>query len=100
MSEVAKKTVTSSLYRKIFNNQYNLSFFHSKNDQCSTCAIYEGHVSAESVTPGIENKFKDHQSRKEEARSEKADDKSRAKTDKSYHVSTFDLQAVCQYHAV
>lgn len=89
-----KKAVTSSLYRKIFNNQYNLSFFHPKNDQCSTCVIYEGHVSGNSVTPDIEKKYKEHQSRKEEARREKADDKSRANTDKSYHVSTFDLQAV------
>lgn len=29
----SRKAVTWSLYRKIFNNQYNLSFCHPKNDQ-------------------------------------------------------------------
>ena len=42
----------------------------------------------------MKQKFEDHQKRKEASRKETARDKECAQKDKSYHVSTFELEAV------
>jgi len=88
-----RKPVSQMYYRKIFNNHYNLSFFQPKKDQCSVCTIYNQNKADGTLTPELEKKYTSHQNRKEESRREKSNDKLRT-ANKSFHVSTFDLQAV------
>jgi hypothetical protein len=56
--------------------------------------LYEAKKSSNSLDEKAEEDFRQHQERKTEARIEKDKDKARAKSDKSTHVETFDLQAV------
>ena len=70
--------VKESKYRKIFCEEFNISFFKPKGDKCSTCHLYEMKVEAGSVDDATEKKFIDHQERKVEARLEKDKDKAKA----------------------
>ena len=92
--KAGRKPVKSKLYRRIFNHNYNLSFFKPKKDQCSVCTLHDEKKNNDTETPEMKQKFDGHQKRKEASRKEKARDKERAQKDKSYHVSTFDLEAV------
>ena len=66
MATVGETTVKEHMYRKIFNENFNLSFFTPKNDQCDTCFAYAN--SSESVRSENENEFHAHIERKEKAR--------------------------------
>ena len=97
VKDCEKKGITSvkqSMYRKIFCENYNLSFFKPKKDQCSFCTLYDRRKAAGTVNETLQKEYDEHQVQKERAREEKTKDKERAKTDKSVYVATFDLQAV------
>jgi hypothetical protein len=87
-------TVTQAIYRKIFNEEYNLSFHKPKKDQCLVCTKYEEEKRKGAVTQDIQEAFDKHQKRKLRAREEKENDKLAAKGATNLHVATFDLQAV------
>ena len=89
-----RKPVIQTFYRKMFNTQYNFSFFYPKKDQCSVCSLYEQHRIEGIVPEDFEQNYQVHQQRKEESRSDISKDKNRAEDDKRVHVSTFDLEAV------
>ena len=96
-----RKPVIQTFYRKMFNTQYNFSFFYPKKDQCSVCSLYEQHRIEGIVPEDVEQNYQVHQQRKEESRSEiYKDKKNRAEDDKRVHVSTFDLQVVLSVSAV
>lgn len=86
--------VTLSMYRTIFCECYNLSFYKPKKDQCSLCTLYMRKREAGSLDETLQKQYDEHQIKKEQARKEKESDKLRSKTDKSVYVATFDLQAV------
>ena len=88
--------VSLRLYRRIFNENFNISFHVPKKDQCSTCTIYENKVESNTLKDGDKEKQEQHRERIETARKEKKKDKERATKDRSYHVVTVDLQAVLQ----
>ena len=91
-----KEPVTSRMYRKIFNENFNLSFHVPKKDQCSTCTVYRNKEAEGSLTEAEEESYQQHLRRKERARKEKESDKEEAMRDPSKHVVTVDLQAVLQ----
>ena len=86
--------VSEKVYRNIFCENYNYSFHKPKKDQCSLCTLYLQHKMNGTLTPQMENDYKEHLKRKDEARDEKGRDKKRAREDKSFHSCTFDLEAV------
>lgn len=88
------KAVQEKVYRTIFCEQYNLSFFHPKKDQCTVC------VKHRTLTGKAKEAFKDehqkHLERKERAQIQKSNDKTRATEDLTFVSATFDLQSVLQ----
>ena len=82
------------MYRTIFCEEFNYSFHITKKDQFQTCPVYRNKERAGKLTTNLKIAFEYHIKRKNRARDEKKLDKSRAKQDKSYHVATFDLEAV------
>lgn len=88
------KAVTEKKYRDIFCEEYNLSFFKPKKDQCSTCTLYDSLKMRQLLDTPIEKEYQEHQERKLKSREEKEKDKEKAKEDKDFHAATFDLQAV------
>lgn len=82
--------VKEHTYRKIFNSDFNISFFIPKKDQCDQCTVYklaEGARKAE-----LEEGYTKHIEEKEKSREEKLKDKQLV-SDK-FIVACYDLQAV------
>ena len=86
--------VSLAMYRKIFCENYNISFYKPKNDQCSLCTQFERRRQTGTIDDSLQHEYDEHQNQKERAREEKTKDKERSKTDKGIYVATFDLQAV------
>lgn len=81
--------VTLSIYRKIFNFEFNIEFFKPKKDLCQFCESYKNKDYAERLDVEIE--YMRHHEEKNIARTEKEEDKT--KISKNYRVACFDLQA-------
>lgn len=78
------------MYSKIFNEEYNISFFIPKKDHCELCTLF---LNAEGDDKEkFRVKYETHQHEKELSRKEKDEDKK--KSNKNYIVSVYDLQAV------
>ena len=81
------------VYRRIFGNDFNLSFFVPKKDQCNICVKY----TSSSERPQLEEAYQTHVMSKNRAQQEKSADKALSTVDPiQYHVVTFDLQSVLQ----
>lgn len=85
-TEAKMKPLSISQFKKIYA-QMNIGLFQPKKDQCDLCCMHE-------VNNLSEEKWMEHQQRKEEGRNEMKADTERAKVDKSILVLTMDLQAV------
>jgi hypothetical protein len=88
--------VSNSLYRDIFNTDYNLSFHKPKKDQCLLCNIYHEEKRRNVLTAEREKEYEEHIDRKQEARAEKCKDKRDAQESETGYlfVTTFDMEAV------
>ena len=86
--------VSASVYRQIFNEEFNLGFYKPKKDQCSECSKYDLMTSTEKEDHRVE--LEEHLARNEEAQKAKATDKQRACENASFRSITFDLQSVLQ----
>jgi len=84
--------VSESLYRRVFCNDFNLSFHCPKKDACLKCEKYN--LATPEERDGLLQDFEEHIARKTRAREEKEADKARAAIDKTWHVITADLQSV------
>lgn len=82
---------TSSTFNRIFNTEFNISFFVPKKDQCDLCERYKN--SDEDEKRKISQEYDLHLKEKALARAEKDNDKGR--TDGTI-VAVYDLQAVLQ----
>ncbi|CAK1589667.1 unnamed protein product [Parnassius mnemosyne] len=80
------------MYAKIFNQEFNISFFIPKKDRCELCVSFEN--ADESGKEKLSEKYWSHLDEKEWSRIEKENDKVKASTD--YIVAVYDLQAVLQ----
>lgn len=84
-----KSFVSLSMYRHIFNTQFNISFFVPKKDQCEECvAHYKKSKTEQEQDVG----FKQHLLEKQLSREEKNNDKGNSSAD--VIVAAFDLQAI------
>ena len=84
--------VKQGTYRHIFCENFNVSFYKPKKDQCSLCAKYLRHKKSDSLTDELKMEYAENQKRKVVARNEK--EKAKQKAKKKDCVATFDLQAV------
>lgn len=82
---------TSSTFNRIFNTEFNISFFVPKKDQCDLCERYKN--SNEEGKHKLIQEYEEHLKEKVLARTEKENDKNR--TDGTI-VAVYDLQAVLQ----
>lgn len=82
-------TTKLSMFARIFNTEYNLSFFTPKKDQCELCTAF-GNEGKEA----LRLKYETYQREKQLSRVEKNQDKKKAKTTKTMKIATYDLQAV------
>lgn len=81
------------LFYKIFTEEFNLSFFTPKKDQCDLCATFEN-TSIEQRSAKLIDKYDTHLKEKDLSRVEKRTDKENADTDAI--VAVYDLLAVVQ----
>ena len=88
--QAGKQFANLCMFSKIFNNEYNISFYTPKKDQCELCTAYTN-ASAEDKEK-LNIKYEKHQKEKELSREEKNTDK--LKVSKNYVVAVYDLQAV------
>lgn len=82
---------TSSTFNRIFNTEFNISFFVPKEDQCDLCERYKNSDVEEKRN--LSQEYEQHLKEKTLARSEKENDKGRID---GTIVSVYDLQAVLQ----
>lgn len=78
------------MYHRIFNEEYNLSFFSPKKDQCDVCIAFDNANQEEKQK--IKTEYEDHLRQKDLSRKEKESDK--MKVSKNYIVTCYDLQQV------
>jgi hypothetical protein len=82
---------TTSTFTRIFNTEFNISFFVPKKDQCDLCERYKN--SNEEEKSKLVQEYEEHLKEKDLARTEKENDKNR--TDGTI-VAVYDLHAVLQ----
>lgn len=85
-SEAKTKPLSLTQFKKKLIKM-NIGLFQPKKDQCDLCCMHK-------VDNLSEEKWLEHQQRKEDARREMEADSERAKLDKSLMVITMDLQAI------
>lgn len=66
-----------TMYSRIFNNNFNISFFTPKKDMCDLCSSYNN--ATEEEKEGIQEKYDKHLREKVLSRAEKEEDKKKAK---------------------
>lgn len=82
---------SASTFNRIFNTDFNISFFIPKKDQCDLCESYKN--SDEEGKQKLHEKYDQHLKEKTLARTEKDNDKNRSD---GTIVAVYDLQAVMQ----
>uniref|UniRef100_A0A2S2NJY1 DUF7869 domain-containing protein n=2 Tax=Schizaphis graminum TaxID=13262 RepID=A0A2S2NJY1_SCHGA len=91
-----EKIANLTLYSRIFNTEFNISFFVPKKDQCSLCESYKNADDIEKVLK--DEKYQLHLSEKNLSRIEKENDKQLASNDINRSnillLACYDLQAV------
>ncbi|ESO85470.1 hypothetical protein LOTGIDRAFT_154962 [Lottia gigantea] len=83
--------VTESMYRYIFNTEFNLGFHTPGKDVCDTCTKYKMKKEANTLTEVDDKNQEEHLKRKQQARNSKEKDKTR---DGGSITAVFDLQQV------
>lgn len=66
-----------TMYSRIFNNNFNISFFTPKRDQCDLCCSYNN--ASEEEKGAIQKKYDEHLKEKVLSRAEKEEDKKKQK---------------------
>ncbi|CAH1993850.1 unnamed protein product [Acanthoscelides obtectus] len=87
-----QRKATESVYRTVFNTEFNLSFFQPKKDLCDMCHRYENGSKEEKRE--MEDEYQQHLRNKKLARDIKAANKERAKQSTKLCSAVFDLQQV------
>ncbi|CAH1967789.1 unnamed protein product [Acanthoscelides obtectus] len=85
-----KDTATESMYRTIFVEEFNISFFKPKKDLCDICHAYEN--SSEEEKLKIEEEYRLHRENRLKARESKDRDKKKATESSSFVAAAFNLQ--------
>lgn len=78
------------MYSRIFNEEFNISFFSPKKDLCNLCESYKNAPD----DPAIKKLYDTHQEEKLLSRKSKEEDKVNITNNKSLLLASFDLQSV------
>lgn len=87
--------VSIDIYRRTFNNEYNLHFHAPRTDTCGKCDAYKikkSTLTDEAEILSLETEHELHLRKAELARTSMKDDAEKAKTDPSFYSFTFDLE--------
>ncbi|KAL4718089.1 hypothetical protein ACJJTC_003948 [Scirpophaga incertulas] len=87
--EKCNQPVKEAIYRKVFNEQFNLSFHKPKKDVCDLCSEYKANINP---SDDLKKKYEEHLKRKNEGNLERDND--RKAEDANTAVVTFDLQNI------
>ncbi|CAI6371602.1 unnamed protein product [Macrosiphum euphorbiae] len=90
-----EKIANLTMYSRMFNTEFNISFCVPKKDQCSHCESYKNSDEVEKVHK--DEKYQLHLSEKNLSRTEKENDKHLASNDinrSNILLACYDLQAV------
>ena len=93
--EHEKPRVKEWLYRKIFNEEYNIGFGYPRSDTCEKCDMLKvgsDNATTEEERSEIQVELADHQEKAAHGYSSLRADSQRSKTDPCTAVITFDLQ--------
>ncbi|XP_072947736.1 uncharacterized protein [Epargyreus clarus] len=85
-------SATFDIYYRIFNTEFNLSFFAPKKDQCDLCESYKNVTGEDQIK--LKECYEEHLKQKTLSREEKAKDIELAKENEETVVAIYDLQAV------
>ncbi|CAK1602117.1 unnamed protein product [Parnassius mnemosyne] len=85
-------SATFDTYYRIFNTEFNLSFFVPKKDQCDLCESYKNAVGKDQLK--LKEAYEEHLKQKDLSRKEKTKDIELLKEDGNNIVAIYDLQAV------
>ncbi|CAH1286836.1 unnamed protein product [Chrysodeixis includens] len=80
------------MYYRIFNTEFNLSFFVPKKDQCDLCESYKNAIGEDQLK--LKELYEEHLRQKQLSRKEKTKDIELLKEDSETVVAIYDLQAV------
>ena len=80
------------MYYRIFNTEFNLSFFVPKKDQCDLCESYKNAIGEDQLK--LKEPYEEHLKQKQLSRKEKTKDIELLKEDSETVVAIYDLQAV------
>ena len=86
--------VSEICYREIFVNDFNISPFHPKKDQCFICERWKNLSAEEKHSRAQEKMKRDHNKKDAENFKEKV--KAECMSDASRRMATFDLEAILQ----
>lgn len=81
-----------SMYDRIFNTEFNISFFVPKKDQCAVCETFKNSSDEEQIN--LKATYEKHILCKTRAREEKQADVEKSRSNSNLKVVVFDLQAV------
>ena len=88
-----RKFVGEYVYRRVFCEEFNLSFHTPRKDCCGKCQRFQD--ADDNEKSNLKENYDEHQLRKELARAEKNSDKEKAKAKNSiWYAVTMDLQSV------
>ena len=90
--ELNRMPVKLSMYRSMFDNDFNLAFHTPRKDACDTCAVYNAALKTNSLTEEQQIEQDSHIMRKEQARDAKLKDKNCSPKDTV--AAAFDLEQV------
>ncbi|CAH1109932.1 unnamed protein product [Psylliodes chrysocephalus] len=85
-----KKIATESMYRRIFSEEFNISFVKPKKDLCDICYAYD--ISTTEEKEKLEEEYFLHRENRTKARKIKDLDKKKALENPHFLAATFDLQ--------
>ena len=93
-SEMGLTSVSASIYQRVFNNEYNLSFHRPVIDQCDLCVAYTNAKFNDEMKNVLSEDYNIHIENKNLVREAKNRDKAKSKVDDTLLCACFDLQEI------
>lgn len=90
-TEKRESYINYVMFHRIFNTEFNISFFTPKKDACEDCTAYVN--ASDSQKEKMKDFYENHLKEKDLSRIEKEKDKTEANSKSSLIVAVYDLQA-------
>lgn len=90
-TEKRERYINYVMFHRMFNTEFNITFFTSKKDACEDCTAYINALDFQKEE--MKDRYENHLKEKELSRIEKENDKTEALSKSSLIVAVYDLQA-------